>query len=1060
MATERAPSHGGLHPSPSTPFAPSNTASSSRQKQLSSTASNAPSFSAFRARVSSVSNTSPVRRKPLPATASPVATRLSSAESFPPTSGQQIIRPVSIDGRSPREPIERAGWPSRPSSTSSPFVLRDLDRFPHGQTPIIPPAQRSSNDIQGATGSEGQHFTGVGASENRGRTFTPKNHASITNGFATENSETSAPTQQPKNLIQDTRENGQLSAMSLHPSNKHPNLTLQLDANSRSLSHHSNTSQESTSTSRPKSPSQKLTSFFGWKASSPGADSATTTFTDKTPSPVASPHSPNTSAGGYSYVNRSMPPALDILKANATSQAPIPAGSYLSLPPSTPTSTQLRNMEAELREISSELAGSIRREMDLEDLVERLQLEASQPPDPGRRTSDYFSDSGISSLKYYPGDGDPKTEELERMRRKAEQEKARLLVDLSQQVQDERSRRKAMESHTRGLEDRLQKMDHESMRSADANERVKDLETSLEDLRRRLTDERHIKANFEDLLTALREEIEQSRNERDNLRDEVVPQLRAQVEGLEADAAEFQSLTYDNTRMQQELQSLKNENTTLVNARKLQLEMQQQQQRYNSIAEEPPSPRTAVGLTRSNSLARGSIMGGSRPGLARTSSIKERESRDSLADRVKDIEMQRDALHLALRGLLERQEYQNKVTNKRIRALETERDRANSGSPRRRMGYNREVTQLRDEINQLRRRADDALEQKWQCEKGLSGLKMDLDRAEQETGSLRTLLQEHDILVPTIAGFSPETIQMDGQATSASLEKAYQELQTTHALSVTRIRQMQGGGSSAAAVAETKKVMDLLKHSISDAEQERDAAQKQAEQYRLQAESLQESERSHIGEEQSLASQLTASAGRVEDLAAQIRLQLESNNSLRQRLAEAIGRGEREQRASADRINELQGKLKCLEDKVMAAQQQSEDAVVKHEEEVKDLKDSQSAQLQRLKGGFMSPIKFSPKSPLSPLFTARSPRLNVTSSGLGMSMTEASKAEFLERRVAELEKALGDADKEMEEVVGRMNMAQIEVMELQSERDEAMRRTRKLQAQAVSEREKVKAFMA
>ena len=51
-----------------------------------------------------------------------------------------------------------------------------------------------------------------------------------------------------------------------------------------------------------------------------------------------------------------------------------------------------------------------------------------------------------------------------------------------------------------------------------------------------------------------------------------------------------------------------------------------------------------------------------------------------------------------------------------------------------------------------------------------------------------------------------------------------------------------------------------------------------------------------------------------------------------------------------------------------------------------------------------------------------------------MSMTEALRTEVLERKVVELESALGDADLEMEEVVGRMNMAQIEVMELQSAR--------------------------
>jgi prefoldin subunit 5 len=77
-----------------------------------------------------------------------------------------------------------------------------------------------------------------------------------------------------------------------------------------------------------------------------------------------------------------------------------------------------------------------------------------------------------------------------------------------------------------------------------------------------------------------------------------------------------------------------------------------------------------------------------------------------------------------------------------------------------------------------------------------------------------------------------------------------------------------------------------------------------------------------------------------------------------------------------------------------------------------------------------------------------------------MSLAEATKTESLEKRVEELEKALRDADHEMEEVVGRMNLAQMEVADLQFERDEAMRQTRKLQAEIVAEREKVKALMA
>lgn len=110
-------------------------------------------------------------------------------------------------------------------------------------------------------------------------------------------------------------------------------------------------------------------------------------------------------------------------------------------------------MEKELKEISAELAGSIRREMDLEDLVERLQAEAQNPTsNAGKRTSDYFSDSGTSSVRY--GDPDSKADELERTVRKVQQEKAQIRLELNDRVQDERTRRKQLESQIRSLEEK------------------------------------------------------------------------------------------------------------------------------------------------------------------------------------------------------------------------------------------------------------------------------------------------------------------------------------------------------------------------------------------------------------------------------------------------------------------------------------------------------------------------------------------------------------------------------------------------------------------------------
>ena len=116
-------------------------------------------------------------------------------------------------------------------------------------------------------------------------------------------------------------------------------------------------------------------------------------------------------------------------------------------------------MEEELREISSELAGSIRREMELEDLVERLQFEATQAPELSRRTSDYYSDSGTSSVRYPLSEvGGSKAEDLQKLKRRSEQEMARVKLDTAQKLQDERERRKGLELHIQHLEEQVQQV--------------------------------------------------------------------------------------------------------------------------------------------------------------------------------------------------------------------------------------------------------------------------------------------------------------------------------------------------------------------------------------------------------------------------------------------------------------------------------------------------------------------------------------------------------------------------------------------------------------------------
>jgi hypothetical protein len=72
------------------------------------------------------------------------------------------------------------------------------------------------------------------------------------------------------------------------------------------------------------------------------------------------------------------------------------------------------------------------------------------------------------------------------------------------------------------------------------------------------------------------------------------------------------------------------------------------------------------------------------------------------------------------------------------------------------------------------------------------------------------------------------------------------------------------------------------------------------------------------------------------------------------------------------------------------------------------------------------------------------------------SYEEESEVIILRARVLELEKALSDTEKEMQEVVARMGVAQIEVLNLQEEREAAARETRRIQK--ALEQEQLRAF--
>ncbi|KAK2864968.1 hypothetical protein FQN49_004045, partial [Arthroderma sp. PD_2] len=737
---------------------------------------------------------SPIRRKPLPPNVTPL--RLNELV--------QSRRPSACS-------LGHDSLP--PSATSINFSVRDLDKFPHGYSPT-PPKPQSPGDqlVKHSTVSvlETPHFR----KPTRARL-------------------TSEPLLSGGNLnavIQNLKDHKRSFTMALHPPQHAPSAKPPpLRVDSASVRSMSNGSVDYRPT--PKTPGSKITSFFGWKSSSvstgatsPGNESSSTEISESVLSPMPSPM--NTSV---TYAN----------SRDSFAAGPKMTGRSQTMPMAANVTSQLAELERELSIISSELAGSIRREMELEDIVERMQVESSESD---RRMSDYYySDSGNGSVKASSSDnGSAKAEDLERLKRSYEQERAQLKIEMSNRCQEERTRRQTAESHVQLLESQISQLRRERVDASNAAGKSKELEAALEDTRRRLTEERHLKDNMEDLLTGMRVELEQQKYERD--------QLQAQL--------------------QQDIQNLRNENTLLSQSRKLQPEVPQSP-RIDSIAEEAigigiglGGNRASGGLSRSNSLARipPARTGVSRSGsLSRPASmiVKGPEFHESLVNQMKDVETQRDALHQTVKSLLERQAYQARQHEKRLRLAELELHRTRQSNSPRKKGYERDVKHLREEINLLRRRADDALDQKWQCEKGLAGLKMDLDRAEQETGSLRALLQDYDIPVPHMDGANGSDADgmTDFHATASSLEETYEQLRV-------------------------------------------------------------EKENAEPG-----------SPIPNEALEDQIRKQVASNASLRARLADAINQGEREQKLSAAKINEMQSKLKSLEETLMLAQQRSEEEV-------------------------------------------------------------------------------------------------------------------------------------
>lgn len=239
------------------------------------------------------------------------------------------------------------------------------------------------------------------------------------------------------------------SMMSVSPTSTAPNINLPLEIPERKFSITSDDSYESTN-KPPKSPAgNRFTSFFRWQSTS--SQDSTTTVSARAHSP---PRSPKTLGPSF----RSVPPMIDTLRANAAHDNAFRSDSALSLPPLTPGLGSYDSIEDELRLVSADLAASIRREMELEDLIEKLEAEAADANNNReKRTSDYFSDVGTPDRSLYASTTKHE-QELEKFKRQYEQEKAKIRLEMLGKLSEERQRRIDVEKQARELEDHVSRV--------------------------------------------------------------------------------------------------------------------------------------------------------------------------------------------------------------------------------------------------------------------------------------------------------------------------------------------------------------------------------------------------------------------------------------------------------------------------------------------------------------------------------------------------------------------------------------------------------------------------
>ncbi|KAK9389909.1 hypothetical protein V1515DRAFT_592213, partial [Lipomyces mesembrius] len=324
----------------------------------------------------------------------------------------------------------------------------------------------------------------------------------------------------------------------------------------------------------------------------------------------------------------------------------------------------VESLQNELRQVSAELAASIKRELDLEMLLDKYATTNDSGGELTDGSSSYPEDDSVGSdgfrhrLRYNP----ERFEDLETKLRMAQQEKARLQVEFQHTVDRERQGRRQCEEKRKKLEEQLKskakpgKKDALLAANIEATENVRLLEVALEDAQRKLYNERMNGQNLEFMLTSIREELQDMSDK---------------------PSAELES-------------------------------------------------RARSSIASLNMLQRYQVKASSRESINSRSVSPDLSDPDSMKARIEELEAQRDALQEALRGLKDRYALEVKQGSEQARSLQTQLNRARDlakAIAARRVIHDKDMSFFKEQLEAMKLKLAASQEEKVVLEKNLKEIK-------------------------------------------------------------------------------------------------------------------------------------------------------------------------------------------------------------------------------------------------------------------------------------------------------------------------------------------------